>query len=384
MEPAGKRIIPAEDDDASRKRTMGRLYIACQAAVWGGPFTVSVLVFIRDFANFKPDSFFRLHPLWTVFVGQDYPCVAGFLLTHFSRRLMERWGWKRLDRRALMPRIFGMAIVLGLVWIAGFFVIQHYCFPVQSRSPQLRQQFFFSWSVGSLVFAVWLGAYFLYHVFERFNRSERDSLRLAAKVKEAELQALKSQVNPHFIFNSLNSLRSLIEEDPVRARLAVTQLANLLRYSLQGSQQATVPFEEELRIAKDYLALEQVRYESRLRVSLDVADEALRVPVPPMVLQTLVENAVKFGVAGRPDGGEVRISAAVVQGRLRLRVASPGALSEEVAASGKSTGVGLRNSAERLRLLFGPQAELWLRSESPGIVMAEAFVPLLPEPAVLP
>jgi sensor histidine kinase YesM len=121
-----------------------------------------------------------------------------------------------------------------------------------------------------------------------------------SSVKEAELRALKSQVNPHFIFNSLNSLRALIDEDPARARMAVTQLANLLRYSLQSGQLETVPFEDELDVVNDYLALEQVRHEERLRLRLDIAPEALQLPIPPMLLQTLVENAVKYGISPRP------------------------------------------------------------------------------------
>src|SRR5205085_4295358 len=127
------------------------------------------------------------------------------------------------------------------------------------------------WINGIVMFSGWWCVYFFYHLFDRYNRLQIDQLSLATHAKEAELRALKSQVNPHFIFNSLNSLRALIDEDPLRARQAVTQLANLLRYSLQSGQLETVPFEDELRIVNDYLALEQVRHEERLRVRLDVA-----------------------------------------------------------------------------------------------------------------
>jgi hypothetical protein len=150
--------------------------------------------------------------------------------------------------------------------------------------------FAFSWIQGTTLFVGWLCVYFFYHLFDRFNRSEIERLRLATSVKEAELRALKSQINPHFIFNSLNSLRGLIDENPDRARQAVTQLANLLRYSLQSGQLETVPFEDELHTVNDYLALEQVRHEERLRVRLDVEPGVLNLPIPPMLLQTLVED----------------------------------------------------------------------------------------------
>jgi LytS/YehU family sensor histidine kinase len=194
-------------------------------------------------------------------------------------------------------------------------------------------------------------------------------------IKESELRALKSQVNPHFIFNSLNSLRALIDEDPARARKAVTQLANLLRYSLQSGQMETVPFEDELDIVNDYLALEQVRHEERLRLRLDIAPEALHLRIPPMLLQTLVENAVKYGISPRHEGGEIAIIARNSGGSLRIQVSNPGEVARDAQAT--STGVGLHNAAERLRLIFGDGATLRLRSEhKPDQVVAEAVIPL--------
>jgi len=232
--------------------------------------------------------------------------------------------------------------------------------------------FILTWIQGATLFVGWLCVYFFYHLFDRLKRSEIERLWLASSVKEAELRALKSQINPHFIFNALNSLRGLIDENPDRARQAVTQLANLLRYSLQSGQLETVPFEEELRTVNDYLALEQVRHEERLRVRLDVAPGALSMPIPPMLLQTLVENAVKYGIAPRREGGEITIIARCERDELHLQVTNPGSLAQ----GGSSTGVGLRNAAERLRLLFGARATLNLREHPAGRVIAEVLVPL--------
>jgi LytS/YehU family sensor histidine kinase len=197
-------------------------------------------------------------------------------------------------------------------------------------------------------------------------------------VKEAELRALKSQVNPHFIFNSLNSLRALIDENPARARTAVTQLANLLRYSLKSGELETVPFEEELGVVNDYLSLEQVRHEERLRLRLDIGPDVHRLAIPPMLLQTLVENAVKYGISQRPEGGEITITAFNEGGTLRLLVSNPGQLALGIQAS--STGLGLRNAAERLRLIFGERATLQLRSDQPALVIAEAVIPMASHP----
>jgi len=291
--------------------------------------------------------------------------------------LFTRWGWKELGWRSLVPRVLVSCTVMSLLWSVMTFAIIYGVMRIPwtaKINPVLV--FVFTWIQGSTVFVGWLCVYFFYHLFDRYNRSEIERLWLASSVKEAELRALKSQINPHFIFNSLNSLRGLIDENPDRARQAVTQLANLLRYSLQSGQLETVPFEDELRTVNDYLALEQVRHEERLRVRLDISPGTLTLAIPPMLLQTLVENAVKYGIAPRREGGEIAIVARCEHEELRLQVTNPGSL----AAGGGSTGVGLRNAAERLRLLFGSRATLDLREDPPGLVIAEVFVPFAKEP----
>ncbi len=199
-------------------------------------------------------------------------------------------------------------------------------------------------------------------------------------MKEAELRALKAQVNPHFLFNSLNSLRALIDEDAPRAREVVTRLANMLRYSLQSGQLETVSLDEELRTVEDYLALEQIRHEGRLRVRWAVDEPARVLPVPPMLLQTLVENAVKYGISTRREGGEVVVWAKVEGQVLDIRVSNPGELASpgntSSAKAGSSTGVGLRNASERLKLLYGDRAVLRLVEGPAGCVTAEVSIPL--------
>jgi sensor histidine kinase YesM len=311
--------------------------------------------------------------------------LLGLLLTHFARPLMTRWGWKELGWRALVPRVLLMAMVLSFLWSGLGYGYTHGLVGVSRPSKySLGLLFSVSWIYGTAMMVGWLCLYYFYHIFERLNRLQVEQLRLAANVKEAELRALKSQVNPHFLFNSLNSLRALIDEDAPRAREAVTRLANMLRYSLQSGQLETVPFADELRIVEDYLALELIRHENRLQIRWEVADElaAATVPVPPMLLQTLVENAVKYGISTRREGGELQISARIVGDSLQLRVTNPGDLAEPVSAvaarAGSSTGVGLRNASERLKLLYGDRASLVLLPEPAGCVTADVRIPLRP------
>ena len=363
---APARSHPYDVDAKLRQRAKERLYVVCQFGGWLF-LLVLQLLFVRLFgmpADHRGAVEAAVQTLAT-----------GLLLTHYSRRWIAKWGWKELGWRALVPRILGMAVALSAAWSVIVYLI---CYgllrnPWPSKYSPLAL-LTVSLIDGTLLMAGWLCIYFFYHLFDRYNRLQIERLRLVAAVKEAELRALKSQINPHFIFNSLNSLRGLIDEDPVRARQAVTQLANLLRYSLQSGHLETVPFEDELRTVNDYLALEQVRHEERLRVRLDVAPGALNWPVPPMLLQTLVENAVKYGIAPRPEGGEITVTARTERGGLRLQVTNPGAL----AANGGSTGVGVRNAAERLRMLFGACATLSLREDPPGRVIAEVLVPQEP------
>lgn len=365
---------PQSDDTPSRERAKERLYVVCQLGGWIGLLVVQSIL-VRLFAKQSPGK-----DLDGVYIALTQTVLLGLLITHYSRRWLQRWNWKNLGWRKLAPRVVGYATVLSLLWCVLGYAI-YYGLLQMPYTTRLPMPLMFATSAinGVLLMTAWLSIYFFYHLFDRFNRLEVEGLRLSASAKEAELRALKSQVNPHFIFNSLNSLRALIDEEPARARQAVTQLANLLRYSLQSGQLETVPLEEELRTVNDYLALEQIRHEERLRVRLDVAPDTLSLPIPPLLLQTLVENAVKYGISARPEGGEIAIRARRENGALRLQVSNPGELAETAPKGGQrgsSTGLGLRNAAERLRLLFGDRAQLELRAASPEIVLAEAILPL--------
>lgn len=366
-------LPPFENPDAEfrRQRAKERIYVICQTVGWGS-FVIVQLVFALLFRT-PDDPRLELNDISGVFlVG-----FIGILLSHGSRVYIERWGLKTMGWKGLLPRMIFLAVMLSTVWtIVGFgwsFGIMGEEFP-QKFNPFVLMAL--SIVNGIIIYACWFLGYFGYHVFDRFNRSEIERLRLATVVKDAELRALKSQVNPHFIFNSLNSVRALIDEDPPRARSAVTQLANMLRYSLQSGSKETVPFEDELAVVNDYLALEQVRHEERLRLKLTIAPSARHRLVPPMLLQTLVENAVKYGVSTRPRGGEIAIEATIEDSDLVITVRNPGQLKPDSAKSSRrSTGLGLRNALDRLRLLSSDAASIDLRQTGADEVTATVVIP---------
>jgi len=371
------KMDAAAETQARLQRAKERLYVLCQAGGWSF-FLVLQLVFI---ALFRTSSLTGRSDPIEIYLSMIRVVAEGLLITHYARVYVTRWGWKELGWRPLIPRILLMALAMSVVWTTVGYTIDFGLLQLKygDKYP-LWLLMGTSLVNGTIMMVGWLCIYFFYHLFERLNRLQVEQLRLAANVKEAELRALKSQVNPHFLFNSLNSLRALIDEDAPKAREAVTRLANMLRYSLQSGQQETVPLEEEIRIVEDYLALEQIRHESRLRVRWEIAAEARGQNVPPMLLQTLVENAVKYGISTRRDGGELVIAARLTGDALNIRVTNPGDLAAPTSASaalaGSSTGVGLRNASERLNLLFGERATLTVLAEPAGCVTAGVLIPL--------
>jgi LytS/YehU family sensor histidine kinase len=228
-------------------------------------------------------------------------------------------------------------------------------------------------TVGGWILAtlMWSLAYLGFHYFERAKRLAVEQLQLAVVAKDAQLHGLMAQLQPHFLFNCLNSVRGLIVEDPAKAQATVTQLSTLMRYSLQATQVSTVALATELAMVRTYLALEAVRFEERLRTEIEVGDGLAALPVPVMLVQSLVENGVKHGIERSPAGGTIRISAWQDHGALRIRVENPGRLG----ASPPSTQIGLANARARLRLLYGPAAALALGDDD-RTVTAEVSIPL--------
>lgn len=299
--------------------------------------------------------------------------LGGLLLSHLWHGVLRRYGWAANGLR--WQRIVPSLILLAVIQTASVTAAFHVMYPPGTIRG-------IAWLPGALLF--WFGVFLTWTVFyftalslRRASRFEAEALRLEVLAKDAQLRALQAQVNPHFFFNSLNSVRALIFEDREAAAQMIDQLANLMRHALQSSQHATVPLSAELDAVRAYLAIEQIRFEDRLRVSFDIPPGIDHVRVPPMALQTLVENAVKYGVETSADGGDIRVaarrsSAADGATMLQIDVANTGALHEP----GNSTCVGLRNARQRLQLACGEHASLELRQQA-GWVCATIHLPEL-------
>lgn len=188
---------------------------------------------------------------------------------------------------------------------------------------------------------------------------ELEKERALTLASEARLQSLESRVHPHFLFNALNSVAALIREQPDQAELQIERISRFLRFSLDRGMSGLVPLSEELRIVTDYLEIERTRFGGRLRFAIDAQPAALKVELPPMSVQTLVENAVKYAVAPRREGGQIDIAASVDGGRLSVEVRDDGPGFDYDA---RSSGHGLDLLTERLAAQFGDSASIRCRN----------------------
>jgi len=308
------------------------------------------------------------------YTSLNLPLVVGYVLfflysialTDLFRREIRRKHW-------LNPPVpwYGLRLLAGVLLIAAIQTIlvvsiDNVLTPGGNPWP-LSAILPLAWGT-FLATGTWTGLYV--RLTERRRREERD-LQSQLTLREAELRALEYQINPHFLFNCLNSIRALVIEDPTRAQDMLTKLSNVLRHSLRHDNRHTVPLESEIAAVADYLAIEAVRFEERLQTQFSIEPGVEQFPVPPMLLQILVENAIKHGIARQPQGGRIVIRAAQHGDGIMLTVENTGSLT---AAPPNGNSLGLANVRERLRLLYGESASVALKNED-GRVVATLLVP---------
>ncbi len=226
----------------------------------------------------------------------------------------------------------------------------------------------------SFILFLWNSFYFAFFYIRNFRKAEIQNLKSQATLREVELNKIKSQLNPHFMFNAMNSIRALIDEDPQRAKEAVTQLSSILRNTLMLERNKTIPLVEEIRIADDYLALEKIRFEERLVYSLNCDPSLENLQVPPMFLQSLVENAIKHGISKLPEGGKVEVLIYREAGFCRVKILNSGHYDENFKTD---SGFGLRNTVERLNHVFGGQAQMKMFNNHDKMVETLIQLPLI-------
>ena len=339
-----------------------KYYWQCQVLGWG-TMGLSMLFFGYIYGQ-KINVQFVMRVMVVVMVG--------IISTHVFRAFIKKAGWMLLPVEKVIPRLIIGAIATSI--LTGILIIVfNEIFNLAEN--KLRFDFFtrlLNNSVNAGIFIIpWIMIYYFYHYIEKSRKQQLDTLKLEALVKELELKTIKAHINPHFIFNALNSIRALVDENPNRARTAITELSNILRSSMQAEKLETVSFEKELNIVKDYLALEYIRFEDRLRVEYEIDEDTLDQPVPPMMLQTLVENAIKHGISKQMNGGVVKVISDFKGNFHELVVQNTGTLNGQR----NLDGFGLTSTQNRLQLMFGEKANFSINQLNGNMVEARVNIP---------
>ena len=268
-----------------------------------------------------------------------------------------------------------------MVWTLALLALE----PLVGREPwappqvTTKEQLVFGMVRGFFFFGLWSGTFLVNLLSTRVQRAVEHSARAQALADEAQLRLLRSQINPHFLFNALNSVIGLIGENPRGAQNMVRDVASLLRKALDADARKETSVEQDLELVRLYVKCEQVRFEARLEVAFEIADEAKGLAMPPMLLQPLVENAIKHGMQAAADAPlRVKVCARREGETLVLEVANSGSLSpRESAIMPEPSGIGLRNLTGRLSQLF-PGAHRFELTEREGWVVALIALPLRP------
>lgn len=281
--------------------------------------------------------------------------LIGFSLSHLFRNVILKYHLNNFPTEKLL-----LSVCLGILVLSVCYTVLYYCclYLVYDTSVFSLGS---SEYIGSFIsifflFSIWSIIYFAWTYVETNRRNLIDKLRMESSVKDLELRTLRSNLQPHFLFNSLNSIRALIDENPEQARKAITRISNILRKSITV-QESTDTLENELRVVDDYMALEKIRFEERLTFHKEIDPNTLPLMVPAMMIQTLAENAIKHGIAKLEQGGEVRIKTSLRKDGLHLEVINSGSLQLSNVHE-HSLGFGLSSSRQRLKLLYDDKASL--------------------------
>jgi hypothetical protein len=256
------------------------------------------------------------------------------------------------------------AILSAVVWlVAGrgwaLFLDRYASFPGLAAKQTEAAPFLFG--LGLMLYFLAAALHYLLGAYEDQQEAQRRALELEIASREAELRALRAQIHPHFLFNSLNSINALIASRPEEARRLCVRLGDFLRRSLTLGSRERIPLSEELELIEGLLAIEKARFGERLNLEVQAGEDVRRCTLPPLILQPLVENAVTHGIAQMLDGGTIRIEARRHGAQVRVTVENP---KDPDAADRRGAGIGTRNVRRRLAAIYGNDASMDVASEA--------------------
>jgi two-component system, LytTR family, sensor kinase len=281
---------------------------------------------------------------------------------------------RRIGAHVILSVIFTCVFVYVLVAMRATLGLGHWSALGDAKLLPSALRGMFLWNL--LIYWVIAGGWQAYRYNQSFVSSELRSERLERQFSEARLNALRMQLNPHFLFNALNTISSQVERDPRLARAMIEHLGDLLRLSLESKDKQEVPLAEEMEFLEHYIAIQKIRFGEHLKIEVAVTPEARTASVPSLFLQPLVENAIRHGVSRRSSGGTVEISASRVDGHVKIRVADDGAGLPAGWDLQKSAGLGLTATQERIAGLYpGSRSRFAIRNREGGGTEVEVELP---------
>lgn len=334
------------------------IYWTCQFVGWTLYAAINLFFFKLSYnTNFKDILLFLI---WL---------PLGITITHAYRFIVLKYNILKVNLFFQIPIIIVSSLMMSIL----FFIINIGVVNLFSHTSEQIDLLAATSKILSLVliFIIWSVIYFGFHFFDNYKKTEIQNLRLEANTKEVELNKLKSQLNPHFMFNSMNSIRALVDEDPKKAKIAITQLSNILRNTLMMHKNKFITLEEELVLVKDYLELEHIRFEERLNFNFDIDPNTLTLNVPPMMVQTLVENGIKHGISKYPEGGSISIITLKSENGFKIEIINTGQINIDAISD---SGVGVENTTNRLELLFGKKASFSLKNLDDKNVISKIII----------
>ena len=338
------------------------------------PFFVIWVFFTMSYGRF---------PLFSALITSMISMGSASLLGIAAWRVAQRWPWPlRVNGKFYLLHIF-LASTYALLWNLAVYWLESVR---RGRGRNTLHDFWRSPILGwQLLMGVWLygqfaGVSYAVQTRNRLHEKETLAVRAEALAAAARLDAIRARLNPHFLFNALHTLAALVKFRPAVAEGAIEHLGDMLRYTLKEDGRELVEFSEEYDFMRQYIAFEQLRYEDRLKIDLQIDPESFNFDVPPFSMQTLAENAVRHAISVRPEGGSIWIMCSCRDGRLSVTVRDDGpGVSVDPSQSHQ---FGLRSLRERLRAAYGASADLHVRS-SPDGFEASFQVPSFPKSSVL-
>ena len=296
--------------------------------------------------------------------------AGGIAITHYFRKFLIKRKWFELETTSLITRVLAANILMAFAFCVWQYILLNIFFSDIENISSLRQLIkpFMS---AYLILLGWSLIYFTWSYIESNRSRIIERLQLQNDMQELELKSMRANLQPHFIFNSLNSIRALVKEDPDASREAITKLSKILRSSI-STKENSITLDEELRLVENYLHLEKIRFEERLQYEFNIAYNTRTAMVPPMLLQNMVENAVKHGISLQEDGGTIWLSAEIDDDLIKIRIKNEGKINEENKLKG--TGFGMSSSQKRLNHLY-PEAPPINMKEEDNHVIVEICIP---------